>query len=124
MRQISVTTLRGNTRGEIFDAVIAMAAVTARPVLMNFRGIINFISENICPPNESRHWLFSAGECYFPKSVNRNSAGDLAGRKYFSARGTIARIKIDELYEEHDPLLHYYAPRNAVCNENALCADP
>lgn len=100
MRQISVTTLRGNTRGEIFDARNReWPENRAAPVLMNFRGIINFISENICPPNESRCWLFSAGECYFPKSVNRNSAGDLAGENIFQRGGTIARIKIDELYE-------------------------
>jgi len=82
MRQISVTTFRGNTRGKIFDVVIAMAGNRAA-VLMNFRGIINFISENICLPNESRHWLFSMGKCYFPKSVNRNSAGDLADENIF-----------------------------------------
>jgi len=74
--------LRGNTCGKIFDIVIAMAGNRA-VVLMNFRGIINFISKNICPPNESRDWLFSTGECYFPKSVNRNSAGDLAGENIF-----------------------------------------
>lgn len=96
---------------------------------MNFRGIINFISENICPPNESRRWFFfcrgGEAECYFPKSVNRNSAGDLPPVKIFFSAETIARIKIDELYmRERDPLLHYYAPRDAVCNENALYADP
>lgn len=65
---------------------------------MNFRGIINFISENICPPNESRRWSFFSpqerggggegeAECYFPKSVNRNSAGDLSPLKNIFQRG-------------------------------------
>lgn len=81
MRQICNSALR-NTRGKIFDVVIVDGRKPRPSVLMNFRGIINFISENICLPNESRHWL-SASECYFPKSVNRNSAGDLAGKNIF-----------------------------------------
>lgn len=74
MRQISVTTLRGNTRGKIFDVVIAMAGNRA-VVLMNFRGIINFISENICLPNESRHWLFFHGRMLFPEKCQQKFRG-------------------------------------------------
>lgn len=129
MRQICNSATRQNTRGKIFDVVIAMRTA-GRERFNELLWHHKFHKRKYLPSKRIAPLVFffcrgGEAECYFPKSVNRNSAGDLPPVKIFFSAETIARIKIDELYmRERDPLLHYYAPRDAVCNENALYADP
>lgn len=119
----SVATLRGMP-GKYLTPRRNRDAENRTAVLMNSRARHHKFHKRKYLPSKriARRWLF-ASECYFPKSVNRNAMGDLAAAKIFFSARTIARIKIDELYARSSPAL-LRARRDAVCNENPLCADP